>query len=206
MHVWRQTGSRWQCLQRPQQGREAFMQGATATSCAVWILVPSGDPAALNTGLLWGQLNPCDTKEAASCSCSAVELAIGPRIERVGSFSLLGIPFFIGNVPALSTWRELLGQYSLSPLSLTPVSPSGVKDSIVLWSTSSSLSLCWGMFLEQPKESLLGYTRFSFPLHIFAHSVFMGWTVNNCSNIWGTCWIFKNGLFIFKFAAIIETQ
>lgn len=33
----------------------------------------------LSTHLLWEQLNTCDTKEAASCSCSAAELAIVPE-------------------------------------------------------------------------------------------------------------------------------
>lgn len=33
----------------------------------------------LSTHLLWEQLHTCDTKEAASCSCSAAELAIVPE-------------------------------------------------------------------------------------------------------------------------------
>lgn len=33
----------------------------------------------LSTHLLWEQLNTCDTKEAASCSCSAAELATVPE-------------------------------------------------------------------------------------------------------------------------------
>lgn len=163
----------------------------TCNLCVVWTPVPNRAPAALNTGLLWGQLNTWDTKEAASCT----ELTIGPRIARVGSFSLHSILFFIGTAPAgKSTWRAAGTVLAESTKLLFSCSQGQLS-----WSTSSTKSV---FELGTP---LLGCTRFSFLCTYLAHNVFMGWTINNCSYIWGTCWIFKGRLFIFKFAAIIET-
>lgn len=130
----------------------------------------------LSTHVLWEQLGTCDTKEAASWSCSAAELAIIPKY-RVGSFSLRSIPPFIGNAPALCkrTWsafswalQRAAGTVLSSPLSSHLFPP--VESKTLSWCTSSTrLSSHWGTFWS--------LARLYQVLFSSAHNVFMGWTL-----------------------------
>lgn len=73
----------------------------------------------LSTHVLWEQLGTCDTKEAASCSCSAAELAIVPEY-RVGPLACVAFHPLLEMLQrcvrgpeahSLEPYRELLGQY-----------------------------------------------------------------------------------------------
>lgn len=80
------------CVWGPEQGREAAMQ----KPLPLRVQCPQSPVELLLLRTLWwGQLDTCDRR-----LLPAAELAIGPRIARVGSSSLLSIPVFIGNAPS----------------------------------------------------------------------------------------------------------
>lgn len=167
MHMWGQQ-AQVTCVWGPEQGREAATQEPLRVQCEP----RSPVELLLLWTLSWGQLNTCDRR-----LLPAAELAIGPRITRVGSSSLLSSPFFIGNAPSCvrppeeHSWAlQTAARTVLSPRSLT-AAPQW-SQGWLSWNTSSTKSIfALGDGLGVARGVLC---RFSFPLHILCSQCLRG--------------------------------